>query len=131
MNDRIQVLAFDRDGQMQFRRAFGGPGEAPGQFSGPCGVAVVHVLVLVSEEKRLQVLTPAGAPLQVVPLGQMLGGICALDDRVCVADFGACQVHALKVSSLANRERVFRTRRRALLRRESVGGMLRPVMPDQ
>ena len=69
-----QVFTPDRHGRMRFARAFGGKGDAPGQFDGPCGVAVVRGLVVVSESdnERVQVLTPKGVPLQVT-MGTALG----------------------------------------------------------
>ena len=90
-----QVFAPDRHGRMRFARAFGGQGDAPGQFVSPFGVAVVRGLLVVSEEKRLQVLTPKGVPLQVLTLGGGLCGLCADEQRVWVADRHADQVRAL------------------------------------
>ena len=58
----------DRHGRMRFARAFGGEGDAPGQFKWTQGVAFVRGLLVVSESYRLQVLTPKGVPLQVLPL---------------------------------------------------------------
>ena len=83
---------------MRFARAFGGKGDAPGQFSRHVPaprVAVVRGLLVVSEEKRLQVLTPKGVPLQVLKLGEVLRGLCADEQRVWVADFAESRVHAL------------------------------------
>ena len=82
---------------MRFARAFGGEGGAPGQFTRPQGVAVVRGLVVVSEPQRLQVLTPKGVPLQVVPLAARAGAVSASEDRVWVTDAGAHRVHVLKV----------------------------------
>ena len=90
---------------MRFARAFGGSGDAPGQFSrpqwggafGPQGVAVVRGLLVVSEDKRLQVLTPKGVPLQVLTLGTGLRGLCVDEQRVWVADSPESKVHTLKV----------------------------------
>jgi hypothetical protein len=65
---------------MRFARAFGGKGDAPGQFKGPLGVACVRGLLVVSEPKQLQVLTPKGVPLQVLT-GSCLGGLCADEQR--------------------------------------------------
>ena len=83
---------------MRFARTFGSKGDAPGQFEqNPQGVAVVRGLLVVSEAKRLQVLTPKGVPLQVLTLGHNLGGLCADEERVWVAD-EAHRVHVLKWS---------------------------------
>ena len=60
-------------------------------------VAVVRELLVVSEEKRLQVLTPKGVPLQVIKLGSGLRRMCADDQRVWVADRNANQVLALSI----------------------------------
>ena len=86
----------DRHGRMRFARAFGSKGDAPGQFEYPSGLAVVRGLLVVSEETRLQVLTPKGVPLQVLTLGAGLGGLCADEERVWVVDEDANQVHVLK-----------------------------------
>ena len=76
----------DRHGRMRFARAFGGEGEAPGHFAFPQGVTVVRGLLVVSEARRLQVLTPKGVPLQVLTLGERVRGMCANEERVWVAD---------------------------------------------
>ena len=83
---------------MRFVRAFGGEGNAPGQFTRPHGVAVVRGLLVVSEERRLQVLTPKGVPLQVLTLGAHLTGNCADEEHVWVAEDGVHAVHVLKWS---------------------------------
>ena len=56
-------------------------------------------LLVVSEPRRLQVLTPKGVPLQVLTIGSELQGLCADDERVWVADGEryANTVHVLKV----------------------------------
>ena len=84
---------------MRFARAFGGEGDAPGQFEYPWGVAVVRGLLVVSEVrgKRLQVLTPKGVPLQVLTLGDGLRGMCTDGQRVWVTDVGEHKVHVLKI----------------------------------
>ena len=81
---------------MRFARAFGGEGDAPGQFKWPEGVAVVRGLLVVSEKKRLQVLTPKGVPLQVLTLGYDLQRMCADEQRVWVADADASRVYELR-----------------------------------
>ena len=97
---------------MRFARAFGGefmaawdaehgedehePTPPPGQFYDPFGVAVVRGLLVVSDSKRLQVLTPKGVPLQVLALGEDLRGLCADAQRVWVAGSDH-QVHVLRL----------------------------------
>ena len=71
---------------MRFARAFGGYGDAPGQFTRPQGVAIVRGMLVVSEEKRLQVLTSKGTPLQVIALGDKLRRTSADEKYVWVAD---------------------------------------------
>lgn len=98
-NHRIQ--AFSLDGK--FLRAFGGRGTAPGQFVRPTGMAAAAGgnLIFVAEagSRRVQVLTPQGTPLQVVPLptaGQLYG-LCVDEERgtLYVADYEKHQVHVL------------------------------------
>ena len=85
---------------MRFARAFGGEGSAPGRFTFPAGVTVVRGLLVVSEYrgKRLQVLTPTGVPLQVVPLPSTSGVVCADHERVWVCHASTNQVHVLRCS---------------------------------
>ena len=80
---------------MRFARAFGGKGDAPGQFDGPWGVAVVRGLLVVSDNRRLQVLTPKGVPLQVLTVCGGLTGLCASEERVWATDVGSHRVHVL------------------------------------
>ena len=102
-NHRIQVFAPDRHGRMRFVRAFGGRGSAPGQLKEPQGVAVVRGgLLVVTEETRLQVVTPTGAPLQVLRLGEELANVCAAGGRVWVADWGS--IHCLNATMNATHE---------------------------
>jgi hypothetical protein len=88
---------------MRFARAFGGVGDAPGQFKlRPWGLAVVRGgLLVVSEDARLQVLTPHGVPLQVLSLGEgrRPRGVCVTDAHVWTTDQGDHRVHAFKIRS--------------------------------
>ena len=63
-------------------------GSAPGEFDEPCGVAIGHGRLYVSERhgRRIQVLTLEGEPLHVVasPDGEPLGGLCVDYDRLWV-----------------------------------------------
>lgn len=72
-------------------RHVGRYGERPGEFRHPVGVAISADLVLVSEQsgRRVQVLAPSGACLQVVASpfrGACPGAIGAYDRRVTVTD---------------------------------------------
>ena len=62
------MFAPGADARMQFRRAIGGEGDAPGRFKEPQGVAVWRGLLVVSEAGgwRVQVLTLEGVPLQIL-----------------------------------------------------------------
>ena len=91
---------------MRFARAFGGKGDAPGQFAAPEGVALVRGLLVVSDSmgKRVQVLTSKGVPLQVLNFNSrwdLLGGVCTSsnEDTVWVADFGSEVVRVLKLKA--------------------------------
>ena len=81
---------------MRFARAFGSEGDAPGQFEHPQGVAVVRGLLVVSEQRRVQVLTPKGVPLQVLELGGGLRRMCADEQRLLVADCNENKIHVLR-----------------------------------
>ena len=86
---------------MRFVRAFGGWGVAPGQFKYPWGIAVVRGLLVVAEDSghRVQVLSLKGVPLQVVPLGGVLIGVCSDERQVWVADRVLNQLHVLKLQN--------------------------------
>ena len=83
---------------MRFARAFGGEGDAPGQFKHPRGVAVVRGLLVVSEGDgaRLQVLM--GVELTGICAGAVPRGVCADEQRVWVTT-SEDRVHVLKISS--------------------------------
>ena len=111
VNHRIQVFAPDADGRMRFKRKFGGQGLAPGRFHEPRGLAAVRGKLVVAEDKRVQCLSPSGAPLQVVPVPgrhtRLRGvgaasGVGASEQCVWVADHsvvgpGGDAVHVLRV----------------------------------
>ena len=94
-NHRVQVFRADRFGRMQFARSIGGYGNAPGQCNNPFGVAGVRGLLVVSEMKRLQVMTRLGVPLHVLPLSGGLRGMAANEHGVWVA--ATNQVHVLRL----------------------------------
>ena len=83
---------------MRFARAFGSKGDAPGQFGRPLGIAVLRGLLVVSEyrNKRVQVLTLKGVPLQVIKFADHPKGICADAQRVWVTE-GYDKVRVLKI----------------------------------
>jgi hypothetical protein len=86
---------------MQYRRAFGSRGDAPGQFAGPVGITIMRCWLVVTEAsgERAQVLTPFGAPLQVVALDTGLGGLAANwhQEGVWVVDQEEHCLHELKI----------------------------------
>jgi len=86
-NHRISV--FTKRGN--FERILGGEGKAPGQFFQPRGVLVVKGWILVTEPKRVTVLSPDGEPQQILELpgaGQ-LWGACKDESRAYVTDIRA------------------------------------------
>lgn len=97
-NHRVHVLGIGRGGaRLSTARMLGEKGSAPGQLRTPCGVSVVSGRLAVCEYDgaRVQLLTLRGAPLQCLlfPPSSALGGICAEQERVHVADAWAHQVH--------------------------------------
>lgn len=82
-------------------RAIGGRGVAPGEFISPRGVAAVGSRLVVAEHSRLQVLSRAGAPLQLVELAfaQQPSAVCYLAEQrlVLVADGPRKACHAFAV----------------------------------
>ena len=82
---------------MQFRRAIGGEGAAPGRFKKPRGVAISRGRLVVSESAgRVQVLSLQGLPLQVLSLDSTLTGLSAREGRVWVADRDGHKVHVFE-----------------------------------
>ena len=88
---------------VQFRRAIGGEGDAPGQFRSPVGVAVARGMLVVSEQNgRMQVLTVEGVPVQVLELDVFAGpmGLCVDEEHqhACVTDpWAATNIHILRL----------------------------------
>ena len=98
--DCVRVFAPGQDGRMQFRRSFGGFGSTPGKFNRPVGIAAVRGSLVVSENEgdgRVQVLSPAGVPLQVLAHKSSCSGICADAQRVWVTDSYRNRVIVLKI----------------------------------
>ena len=91
-----QVFSPGGDGRLRFRRVIGSAGTGPGQFLSPRGVAVVRGLLIVSGSARLQVLTLAGVPLQVVQFDSPLSSLSADEHRV----LAAARVHEQQVHEL-------------------------------
>uniref|UniRef100_A0A7S0PW34 Peptidylamidoglycolate lyase n=1 Tax=Coccolithus braarudii TaxID=221442 RepID=A0A7S0PW34_9EUKA len=77
-------------------RIIGRRGASPGCFYLPSGVGSARGFIVVAELRRLQVLTAAGVPQQVIvpPVCGSLYGLCASDDdRLLVADYESQLVH--------------------------------------
>ena len=80
--------------------------QVPGTFHLPQDVKVARELLIVAEARRVQVLTPAGVPQQVISdgCGSLLGlCISPISDgqstaRVLVADSEVRQVHEFELS---------------------------------
>ena len=97
---------------MRFACAFGGEGDAPGQFKDPFGVAVLRGLLVVSEgDGRWEaaagavpadVLTPKGVPLQVLAIfySGAVRGLCASEQRVWVVAPHVQGVHVLTLTAV-------------------------------
>ena len=86
-----------------FVKAIGARGRQPGQFVEPLGIAIVDERVFVAEGvgARMQVLSPDGKPLHVLPSpGQSrLCGIACHDDRVYVTELLAHRLHCFRIAS--------------------------------
>lgn len=95
-NDRL--VAYDMDGG--FVRAIGSRGRAPGQFMEPLGVAISGECIFVAEGvgARLQVLSPHGASMHVLPSPDQsrLCGIACHLDRVYVTELLAHRLHTFR-----------------------------------
>jgi hypothetical protein len=76
-------------------------GRAPGEFTCLRALAIIHRgachYLLVTEERRIQLLTLSGVPCQVLVLGEQLRGACVSSERHCVfiAEAGRDRVHRL------------------------------------
>ena len=83
----------------RFLCSIGRHGREAGEFELPCDVAISRERLLVSEERRVQVLTIDGAPLQVLTMPHpALLGMCTLSvrgHRVFVRDGHARTIHIL------------------------------------
>lgn len=97
-NHRLQC--FTPDGT--FVRAVGQFGDAPGCFDEPMGVDVAHRRLFVAERERLQILTLAGAPQQIIRPSagapQQPAGICVCANVAYVTDAAAGKLHLLSLS---------------------------------
>ena len=95
-NHRLEV--YDLEGA--YVRSIGaGRGDGPGQLKGPSEVSVAHGRLYVSEKagKRVQVFSPDGAALQVLPSPPEteLSGLCADGQRLYAADSEDHKLHVL------------------------------------
>ena len=83
-------------------RTIGRLGSDVGLFEFPRGVAIAHGWLLVSEARRIQLLTLEGSPLQVltVPGAKAMRGLATDGWRAYAADYEAHVVHVLKVDKL-------------------------------
>ena len=89
----------------KFLQSFGREGRNAGEFHEPCDVAVSCGRLLVSEDRRVQVLSLEGAPQQVLDMpgtNSLLGvsTLSATGRRVFVLDALQRRIHVL----LADRE---------------------------
>ena len=119
-NHRISVFHLDGGGEQYrdplmraalapggFERTIGMLGSEAGLFEFPRGVAISGATgwLLVSEPQRVQCLTTAGEPLQVLPVpgAALMRGICCDDVRgvAYIGDAGAHLLHVLKLDLLA------------------------------
>jgi len=97
-NHRISV--FTKRGV--FVRILGGEGKGPGQLFEPRGLAIVKGWVVVTEARRVQVLSPEGESRQVldIPGAGSLWGVCKDEQsRAFVTDIraGQAKVYVLQV----------------------------------
>jgi DNA-binding beta-propeller fold protein YncE len=104
-NHRVSV--FTKRGV--FVRILGSEGKAPGQFFEPRGVAIVKGWVVVTEARRVQVLSPEGESRQVleIPGAGSLWGVCKDElGRAYVTDVraGHAKVYVLNVSGQSYEE---------------------------
>lgn len=85
-----------------FVRILGSEGKAPGQFFEPRGIAIIRGWVVVTEARRIQVLSPEGDSRQVldVPGAGSLWGVCRDEQsRAYVTDVraGHAKIYVLQV----------------------------------
>ena len=97
-NNRLAVFSTDGD----FVKTIGsGPGQAPGQFYEPLGICIREEKVFVCEGigARLQVLSPDGMPLLILPAptGGRLVGCCWHDQRLYVSEIEAHRLHVFRI----------------------------------
>ena len=96
-HNRIAVYSTNGD----YLRGIGGKGEAPGRFVEPLGITVREDKVFVCEGigARLQVLSPDGVPLLVLPSptrGRLVG-VAWFESRLYVSEIEAHRIHVFKV----------------------------------
>lgn len=96
-NSRLVVFSTDGD----FIKTIGKFGTEPGQFHEPLGISIREEKVFVCEGigARLQVLTPDGVPLLVLPspTGGRLVGCCWHEARLYVSEVEAHRLHMFRI----------------------------------
>ena len=94
---RLAVYSTNGD----YLRSIGGRGEQPGRFIEPLGITVRDQKVFVCEGigARLQVLSPDGTPMLVMPSptrGRLVG-VAWHESRLYVSEIEAHRIHVFKV----------------------------------
>ena len=96
-NHRLSVFTIEG----VYARAIGRHGHAPGCFHQPSGVASARGRIIVAERRRVQILTRAGIPQQVLspPGCGSLYGVClaGAGRSLIVADYEARVLHELAI----------------------------------
>jgi len=102
-NHRLSCFALSAHLPPTFSRNLGRRGSVPGAFHQPHSVATARDLLVVSEKTRLQVLTTAGVPQQIIapPGCGSLGGLAIRGAHLIVADSEARRLHEFALKAAA------------------------------